>query len=183
MKAPATKILNHLTKSIQDSDRVGKVGVEQKGTHHRCEVSETLVPRKQLPRWGDSGVEELPPQLEQIPASHCWSKPSSWALLWDFGTPTSRLMNNQWLRFICLETPKVWVFQTSASTSWAVTGVSPTASQTNKIHTASKLFDTVKVTCVLTAHRLSASCTSAWTRIKRFQFPSNKEMNGTWPGC
>lgn len=79
--------------------------------------------------------------------------------------------DNQWFGFICLETPKVWVFQTSASTSWAVSGVSPAASQTNKIHTASKLFHS--------AHRPSASCTSAQTRIKRFQFPSNKEMNGS----
>lgn len=89
--------------------------------------------------------------------------------------------NNQWLGFICLETSKVWVFQTSASTNWAFTGVSPAASQTNKMYTASKLFHTVKITSVLTAHRPSESCASAWTRIKRF--PSNKEMNGTRPDC
>lgn len=87
--------------------------------------------------------------------------------------------DNQWFGFICLETPKVWVFQTSASTSRAVSGVSPAPSQTNKIHTASKLFHTAEVTSVLTAHRPSASCTSAQTRMKRFQFPSNKEMNGS----
>lgn len=158
------------------------MGVEQKGTHHRCEVSETLIPRKQLLRWGQWRW-GTPISAGADPSLSLQSKPSSWALLWDFGTTTSRLMNNQWLGFICLETPKVWVFQTSASTSWAFTGVSPATSQTNKIYAASKLFHTVNVTSVLTAHRPSASCTSAWTRIKRFQFPSNKEMNGTRPGC
>lgn len=56
VRAPTTKILNHVTKSTQDSDYVGKVGVEQKGTDtsQMQEVSETHVPRMQLPRWGDS---------------------------------------------------------------------------------------------------------------------------------
>lgn len=119
------------------------------------------------------------------PSLSLQSKPSSWALLWDFGTTTSRLMNNQWLGFICLEAPKVWVFQTSASASWAVTESHLLHPRLTRSTLHQSCFTLVKVfyTSVLTAHRPSASCTSAWTRIKRFQFPSNKEMNGTRPGC
>lgn len=53
------------------------MGEKQKGADDRCEVSESLVPRKQLPHWGDSGAGELPSQLEQIPASHCNPSPAA----------------------------------------------------------------------------------------------------------
>lgn len=49
------------------------MGVEQKGTDDRCEVSESLVPESSC-HTGETV--ELPSQLEQIPASHCNPSPA-----------------------------------------------------------------------------------------------------------
>lgn len=74
VKAPTTKISNHVAKSTPDSDAFGKVGVEQKGTHHRYERCQKPASPEHSCHTGEAaGAQELPSQPEQ-PSAMCWNQ-------------------------------------------------------------------------------------------------------------
>lgn len=91
-KLPPLKSWIKWQENSNDSDSVGKVGLEEMGKHGGYTVR-ILYPQNA------AALQER--QLEHISALHC-----NQALLWDFDKTTSRLMNKWWLGSISLKDPK-----------------------------------------------------------------------------
>lgn len=180
-KAPTAKILNHVAKSTSDSDSFGKVGVEQKGAPHTCERCQKPVSPAHSCHAGQT-AQEVPSQ----PCTGIRTKQSGFTLrFWHCYIQ----VNEQpmvWFGSSRLKTPKVWVFQTNAPVSSAVTGVSPATRwtvilQINKIQGAADI-PHCRDNCPHHSHVLIKLFLSLnWK--KEILIPSNTEMNRVGAAC